>query len=385
MRNIRRLRSTLAVALLASAPATVALATPATITMQAFGKTTDGVAVSLFSLRNSRGVQADITNYGGIVTRLIVPDRQGRMGDVVLGYDSLEHYLAGSPYFGAIIGRYGNRIAHGRFSLDGVTYDRLAKNNEPGGIGCNLHGGAVGFDKVVWSASPAIVDGAPALRLTHRSIDGDEGFPGNLEVAVVYTLTEADELRIDYTATTDKPTPVNLTNHSYFNLKGEGEGDILGHVLTIAASRFTPVDRGLIPTGEIAQVRGTPFDFTAPAAIGARIDDPAEQLRFGKGYDHNWVLDHGGGRPALAATVYEPVTGRTLEVWTEEPGVQFYAGNFLNGSHVGKSGRPYRFRNGFCLETQHFPDSPHQPSFPSTILRPGETYRTTTIYKFGAR
>lgn len=358
-------------------------AAPSTITMQAFGKTPDGTEVTLYTLKNRNGLSVDITNYGGIVTRLLVPDRHGQLGDVVLGYNSVEDYIAGSPYFGALIGRFGNRIAHGKFTLDGIEYELPAKNNAPGGIPCHLHGGNVGFDKVVWEATPVIVDDQPALKLHYLSRDGEEGYPGNLDVTVTYTLTNDNALRIDYRATTDKPTPVNLTNHSYFNLKGEGEGTILDHVLQIAGAHFTPVNAGLIPTGEIAPVKGTPFDFTAPHAIGERIDADDEQIKFGGGYDHNWVLDNQDGSLALAAKVVEPVSGRTMEVWTREPGMQFYAGNFLDGSNVGKTGRPYIRRGGFCLETQHYPDSPNHPNFPSTILRPGEVYETTTVYKFG--
>lgn len=360
----------------------VAAASPSTVTMQAFGETKDGTAVELYTLRNANGLQADIMTYGGIVTRLLVPDRLGNLGDVVLGYNTLDAYIADNPYFGALIGRYGNRIANGSFTLDGETYT-LVTNDEPGGIPCHLHGGTVGYDKVVWKAKPAIIEGEAALALWYKSVDGEEGYPGTLKIKVVYTLTNDNELKIDYTATTDKATPVNLTNHSYFNLKGEGDGDILGHVLMFNADRYTPVDIGLIPTGKLAPVEGTAFDFTTPHAIGERVDWENEQLKLSNGYDHNWVLNNQDGSLALAATVYEPVSGRTMEVLTTEPGLQFYCGNFLNGSLIGKSGRPYHFRNGFCLETQHYPDSPNQPFFPNTVLHPGETYETTTIYRFG--
>lgn len=357
-------------------------ATP-TITMQAFGKTQDGTQVSLYTLKNANGISADISDYGGIIARLIVPDRHGRMGDVSLGYNTVEDYIKGSPYFGALIGRVGNRIKDGRFTLDGREYQLPALNNEPNGIPCHLHGGTVGFDKVVWEATPSIVKDEPVLKLHYLSKDGEEGYPGNLDVTVTYTLTNDNALRIDYHATTDAPTPVNLTNHCYFNLKGEGEGDILGHVLQLAASSYTPVDSGLIPTGEITPVEGTPFDFREPHSIGMRVDSDHEQLKFGGGYDHNWVLDNQDGSLALAAKVSEPVSGRTMEVWTREPGIQFYCGNFLDGSNIGKTGRAYEFRSALCLETQHYPDSPNQPNFPGIILHPGETYETTTIYKFG--
>lgn len=360
-------------------------AAPASITATSFGRMPDGRDVTLYSMVNAHGIRADITDYGAIIVRLFVPDRAGRLDDVVLGYNTLDAYLKASPYFGAVVGRYGNRIADGRFTLDGHAYS-LATNNAPAGIPCHLHGGRVGFDKVLWSATPKIADNVPSLRLRYRSPDGEEGYPGNLDVTVTYTLGDDNGLRIDYLATTDKATPVNLTQHAYFNLKGEGRGDILDHVLTINAAHTTTVNAGLIPTGNLAPVAGTPFDFTTPYAIGERIDNPGdEQLQWGKGYDHNWVLDRENPGLALAANVFEPRSGRHLEVWTEEPGLQFYSGNFLNGSHVGKSGRPYPFRGGFCLETQHFPDSPNQPTFPSTILRPGAEYRTTTVYKFGVR
>jgi aldose 1-epimerase len=316
--------------------------------------------------------------------RLLVPDRSGKFADVVLGFDSVEPYPKQSPYFGALIGRVSNRIAHGKFTLDGKTYT-LATNNSPGGVACSLHGGLVGFDKVIWDATTATRDGKPALRLRHASKDGEEGFPGTLNVEVIYSLTSDNGLRMDYTATTDKPTPVNLTNHSYFNLRGEGEGTILDHELTIHAARYTPVDAGLIPTGELAAVAGTPFDFTAPHRIGERIGRRDQQLEYGKGYDHNFVLDHARGELALSATVFERTSGRVLEVLTTEPGLQFYCGNFLDGKLTGKSGKPYVFRGALCLETQHFPDSINHPSFPTTVLRPGQTYRSTTLYRFSTR
>lgn len=351
------------------------------ITMKSFGKLPDGREARLHSLVNARGARADITDYGAIIVRLLVPDRAGRLADVVLGYERVEDYVRANPYFGAVVGRVGNRLGGGRFTLDGRTYE-LATNNAPGGLPCHLHGGNVGFDKVLWtveSATPA------SITFRYLSRDGEEGYPGNLDVRVTYTLGEDNALRVDYHATTDRPTPVNLTQHSYFNLKGEGEGDILDHVLTLRASRTTPVNAGLIPTGELAPVAGTPLDFTTPRRIGDRVDDAHEQLRFGRGYDHNWVIDGADGSLVLAAEVFEPASGRVMEVWTQEPGVQFYCGNFLDGSAVGKSGRAYVHRGGLCLETQHFPDSPNHAAFPNTILRPGETYRTSTVFKFGTR
>ncbi len=354
------------------------------ITTTSFGKLPDGREATLYTLTNAHGMRADITNYGAIIVRLLVPDRAGRLDDVVLGYNSVADYARNNPYLGAIVGRVGNRIAHGRFTLDGQTYP-LAQNNVPNGIPCHLHGGKVGFDKVLWSARPSVVAGAATLELTYRSADGEEGYPGNLDVTATYTLGADNSLRVDYRATTDRATPVNLTQHSYFNLKGEGRGDILDHVLQLNARRFTPGNAGLIPTGELAPVAGTAFDFTTPHRIGDRVDAPHEQLKFAGGYDHNWVLDAQAGQLALAATATEATSGRVMEVWTQEPGVQFYCGNFLDGSAIGKTGQPYARRSGFCLETQHYPDSPNQPAFPNTILRPGQTYRTSTVFKFSAR
>lgn len=356
----------------------------ATVTAAPFGRLPAGRPATLYTLTNAQGMRADITDYGAIVVRVTAPDRQDRWADVVLGFNRVEDYIKASAYYGAVVGRFGNRIAAGRFTLDGQAY-ALATNNTPGGIPCHLHGGEVGFDKVLWQAEPAVRDNVPGLKLTYLSRDGEEGYPGNLRVTVHYQLLNDNSLRIDYTATTDRATPVNLTQHSYFNLRGEGDGDILGHVLTIAARHLTPVTAGLIPTGALSPVAGTPFDFTTPHAIGERLGAADEQLRFGGGYDHNWVLDRRSEKLELAAEVYEPDSGRTLEVWTDEPGLQFYSGNFLDGSAVGKSQRPYRYRAGFCLEAQHFPDSPNQPAFPPTILRPGQEYRTTTLYKFGSR
>lgn len=352
---------------------------------QSFGRLPDGREVRLFTLQNASGARADITDFGGIVVRLLMPDRTGRLDDVVLGFGSVEPYVTCTTYFGALIGRFGNRIGGCRFTLDGTTYT-MAGNNTPAGIPCTLHGGNIGFDKVLWSATPFSAPGAAGLRLTYLSHDGEEGFPGNLSVTVEYRLTDANELRIDYSATTDKATPVNLTNHSYFNLRGEGRGDVLGHIVSLRAARFTPVTPGLIPTGELAPVAGTPLDFAAPRTIGARLAAQHPQLEYANGYDHNFVVDPApAGKPAPAAEVYEPETGRVLEMFTEEPGFQFYSGNFLDGSLTGKGGRAYGQRSGFCLESQHFPDSPNQPAFPSTILRPGERYRTATVYRFSTR
>ncbi|MCI0490666.1 MAG: galactose mutarotase [Blastocatellia bacterium] len=348
------------------------------IEKQPFGKTSDGQAVDLYTLTNTGGVEVKITNYGGTVVSLKVPDRNGHKADVVLGHDNLDGYMTNNPYFGSIIGRYGNRIGKGRFSLNGQEYT-LAKNNGEN----HLHGGIKGFDKVVWEAKEIDDKDGAGLSLNYVSKDGEEGYPGNLSVTVVYTLTDDNELKIDYTAATDKDTVVNLTHHSYFNLAGEGS--ILDHELMLEAGRFTPVDTGLIPTGELRSVKGTPMDFTQPTAIGARIDDDYEQLVLGKGYDHNWALESGGGKLSLAARVSEPKAGRVMEVYTTEPGIQFYTGNFLDGSITGKGGQVYQRRYGFCLETQHFPDSPNKPDFPSTLLKPGRKYMTTTVYKFSAK
>ncbi len=360
-------------------------AQPPAVTAQPFGILPDGRAATVYTLVNAQGMRADISDYGATLVRLFTPDRNGRLDDITLGYDRVEDYVKKSPYFGAIVGRYGNRIANGRFTLDGQTYT-LTTNNAPGGQPCHLHGGKVGFDKVLWRAEPLLERGMAGLRLRYTSADGEEGYPGRLEVTVTYWLTHDNTLRIEYHATTDKPTVVNLTNHAYFNLKGAGEGSVLDHILTLSARTYTPVTAGLIPTGERAPVAGTPFDFTTPQTLGARIDADHPQLRFGRGYDHNVVIDRPTtGGLAHAATVYAPASGRQLEVWTEEPGMQVYTGNFLNDSYVGKGGRTYGLRTGLCLETQHFPDSPNQPAFPSTVLRPGETYRTATEFRFTVR
>ena len=345
---------------------------------QPFGTMPDGRPVEKFRLTNAAGVTVEAISYGGIITSVTVPDRSGRMADVVLGFDTLEPYFKNDPFFGAIIGRYGNRIGKGTFTLDGQTYT-LAKNNGPN----HLHGGAQGFDKVLWNAEP--VAGQNAIAFTRTSPDGEEGYPGALTVRVTYTLTDRNELIVEYHATTDKATPVNLTQHSYFNLAGHASGDILRHELMLNADRYTPVDATLIPTGELAPVEGTPFDFRKPTPIGARIDDAHPQIKHGPGYDHNWVLNGTAGQMRLAARVVEPASGRTLEVATTEPGIQFYSGNFLDGSLTGKGGVKYARRTGFCLETQHFPDSPNQPAFPSTILRPGQEYRTRTVFTFGVQ
>jgi len=350
------------------------------ISKESFGKTADGESVDLFTLTNRNGMEARITNYGGIVTTLTAPDRNNKYADVVLGFNDLDSYLKGHPYFGALVGRYGNRIAKGRFTLNGVEY-KLAVNNGEN----HLHGGIKGFDKVVWTARSMRTKLGPALSLTYVSKDMEEGYPGNLTVKVVYTLTNNNELRIDYSASTDKDTVTNLTHHSYFNLAGEGTGDILNHQLLLKASRFTPTDAGSIPTGELRNVQGTPFDFLKSTAIGARINQDEEQLKFGGGYDHNWVVNGRAGALRQAASVYESTSGRVMDVWTTEPGIQFYTGNFLDGTLTGKSGKAYARRNGFCLETQHYPDSPNKPKFPTTTLRKGATYRSTTIYRFSAR
>ena len=350
------------------------------IKKDSFGKTNEGQEAAIYTLTNSKGVEARITDYGGIVVSLKVPDRSGKMDDVVLGFDNLDGYLKGHPFFGALVGRYGNRIGKGRFTLNGVEY-KLATNNGEN----HLHGGIKGFDKAVWKAKELKSNNGVGLELSYLSKDGEEGYPGNLSVRVVYTLTDKNELKIDYFATTDKDTVLNLTNHSYFNLAGQGNGDILKHEVTINADNFTPVDSTLIPTGEIKSVKNTPFDFTQSIAIGKRVEEDDEQLKFGKGYDHNFVVNGKPGVLRQAVKVVEPSSGRVMEVLTTEPGVQFYIGNFLDGSLTGKNGKVYQRRYGFCFETQHFPDSPNKPKFPSTTLKKGDTYRTTTIYRFGTQ
>lgn len=350
----------------------------ATFAREDFG-TVDGKKVELYTLTNRNGVEAKIMTYGGVVVSLKVPDRSRNLADIVLGYDNLAGYLQDTSYLGSIIGRYANRIAKGRFNLNRVEY-KLATNNGEN----HLHGGVKGFDKVVWNGTASTTPNGVRLKLTYTSRHMEEGYPGNLLVTVFYALTNNNELKIDYSATTDKATVVNLTQHSYFNLAGEGNGDILKHELMINANRFTPVDSTLIPTGELRSVSGTPLDFLKSIVIGARINNDEEQIKLGRGYDHNFVIN---GRPGLmrrAARAYEPSTGRVMEVWTTEPGMQFYSGNFLDGK-PGKGGKPYQIRYGFCLETQHFPDSPNQPKFPSTTLRKGARYQTSTIYKFSTR
>jgi aldose 1-epimerase len=345
------------------------------ISQKPFGVTKDGIPVELFTLRNANGAEVGICNYGGLVISLKVPDRNGHFGDVVLGYDNLAGYIKDTPYFGAMIGRYGNRIAKGKFTLDGKEYT-LAINNGPNA----LHGGLKGFDKVVWEPRILASVEGPSLELRYTSKDGEEDYPGNLSVTAVYTLTEDNGLKLQYTATTDKDTVLNLTQHSYFNLAGKGT--ILDHQVLMPADKFTPVDSTLIPTGELKPVDGTPFDFRTPSAIGARIAQDDEQLKFGNGYDHNWVMNKPMGQLGLMARVSEPTTGRVLEVFSTEPGLQFYTGNFLDGKITGKGGWVYQFRNGFCMEPQHYPDSPNQPNFPSVVLKPGQVYKNTIIFKF---
>lgn len=354
--------------------------TPPRITKANFGTTADGRFVEAYTIRNGKGMEMVVLTYGGIIQSLRAPDRTGAFDDIVMGFDTLAEYEAHSPYFGSLIGRVGNRIAGGAFTLDGRTYT-LARNNGPN----HLHGGVKGWDKLIWAADPFQDATGAGVLLTLTSPDGDEGYPGTVTAHVRYTLTPDNRLIVDYHATTDKPTIINLTQHSYFNLGGAKTPDILGHELLINADRFTPVDATLIPTGVLAPVEGTPFDFRVPTAIGARIDADHEQIAHGPGYDHNFVLTRAGDGLELAATVYEPVTGRTLEIRTTEPGLQFYAGNFLDGSFTGKGGRAYPRRSGFCLETQHFPDAPNQPAFPSIELRPDGEYRSQTVFAFGVR
>lgn len=339
-----------------------------------------GQPVKLYTLTNRHGMEAKITNYGATVVSLVVPDREGRMEDVLLGYDTLEGYLQSTFYVGPVVGRYANRIAKGRFKLNGKEYKLAANNGEN-----HLHGGINGFDKVVWKARTLRTRDGDAVELSYLSPDGEEGYPGNLLVRVVYTLTNRNELRIDYSATTDKDTIVNLTNHAYFNLAGHGNGQILNHSLMINADRFTPSDEKAIPTGELRSVAGTPFDFRRATVIGARIEQNDEQLKFGRGYDHTFVINGWAGTLRQAARASEPTTGRVMEVWTTEPGMQFYTGNYLESAMRGKGGKAYGERYGFCLETQHFPDSPNKPRFPSTVLRKGARFASTTVYKFSAQ
>jgi aldose 1-epimerase len=348
------------------------------ITKKPFG-VVDGKPVDLYTLTNNNGLIAKITNYGGIVTSLLVPDRFGKLGDIVLGYDNVDSYVKNNPYFGALIGRYGNRIGKGKFTLDGREYSLAINNGEN-----TLHGGNKGYDKVIWKAREIKTQEGVGLELTYLSPDKEEGYPGNLSMRVDYILTNRNELKVIYFATTDKKTVVNLTHHSYFNLACGGT--ILEEELMLEADKFTPVDMNLIPTGELRSVQGTPFDFTKSTAIGSRIDQDDEQLRFGKGYDHNFVLNKSGNDAlSLAAALYEPKSGRFMEVFTTEPALQFYSGNFLDGTIKGKGGQVYSYRSGLCLEAQHFPDSPNKPDFPSTVLNPGEEYRQTTVYKFSTK
>lgn len=347
------------------------------LTKRPFGSLPSGEQIHLYTFTNSNGVEVSITNFGGRVVNLLIPDRNGELEDVALGFDNLDGYLEKNPYFGALVGRCANRIANARFTLDGHTY-QLAANDGPN----SLHGGTKGFDKVVWTPSEVSIQGDPALQLEYLSVDGEDGYPGNLDVRVTYRLTEGNELHIDYQAMTDKKTVLNLTNHSYFDLSGQGKGNVLDHVVTINADRFTPVDHKLIPTGELKSVAGTPFDFRRPVRVGERIDEKNEQLKLGIGYDHNFVLNRDGDGLVLAARATEPKSGRVLEVLTTQPGIQFYTGNHLTGSVRGKGGVLYGFRTGFCLETQHFPDSPNQKAFPSTELSPGEEFRQSTVFRF---
>lgn len=358
--------------------ASVKAAAQLNVSEASFGKLPTGEAASLYTLTNANGIVIKATNYGGIITEMHTPDKNGKMGDIVLGFDNITDYLNNKAFLGAFIGRYGNRIAKGQFTIDGKQY-QVSVND-----GANsLHGGAVGFNKLLWDAKPFKTPKSVGLTLTHTSPDGDQGFPGNLKVTVVYELTNDNELVMKYNAVTDKATPVNLTQHSYFNLAGSG--DILSHNLMINADRYTPVDTALIPTGELAPVAGTPFDFRSSHTIGKMIEQENAQLKNGKGYDHNYVLNKKSAKElSLAARVEEPTSGRVLEVYSEEPGVQFYSGNFLDGSMTGK-GVNYKLRSGFCLEPQHFPDSPNQAKFPSTIVKPGEVYSTKMTYKFSVQ
>ncbi len=371
------LAASLAMAVLAEKSAEMAKS----MEKKVFGTTADGKTADLYTLKNKTGMQVSITNFGATVVSIMVPDKAGKMADVALGYDDLAGYELNKNYLGVLVGRYGNRIAHGKFSIDGTEYT-LAKNNGDN----SLHGGIKGFNKAMWEAKDVSKGGEAAVEMKYVSKDSEEGYPGNLSVTVVYTLTNKNELKIDYSATTDKKTVVNLTNHTYFNLAGQGNGDILKQDLMINADTFTPVDSGLIPTGELKKVEGTPFDFRKATAIGARIEANDEQIKLGGGYDHNFVLNRKAATGlSLAARASDAASGRAMEVWTTEPGVQFYTGNFLDGSFKGKGGIAYQKRTALCLETQHFPDSPNHPSFPTTLVKPGEKYHTTTVYKFEAK
>jgi aldose 1-epimerase len=360
-------------------PSTQTTTSQSSITHEPFGRTQDGTPVEIYTLQNDNGMVVRIMTYGGIIQTIKVPDKSGQMGDVALGYDTLDGYLTNSPYFGALIGRYGNRIAKGHFTLDGKEYS-IFTNNVPN----TLHGGRIGFDKKVWTVDRAEVgQRGPILVLSYTSPDGEEGYPGTLKVTATYTLLASENtLRLRFRATTDKDTVVNLTGHSYFNLAGQGQGTILDHVVYIDADKYTPVDNTLIPTGEIAPVEGTPFDFRKPTAIGARINDDNEQLKFGGGYDHNFVMNHPMDKLGLDARVTDPKSGRVFEIWSTSPGIQFYSGNFLDGTIIGKGGTVYVHRGAFAMEPQHYPDSPNQPNFPSTVLHPGEIYHNAIVYKF---
>jgi aldose 1-epimerase len=364
----------------AAAPqAAAASAGKASIEVKPFGQTPDGQKVQIYTLVNAKGMKAQIMEYGAIVTSLTAPDKNGKMDDIVMGHDNLADYFKSKSYFGAIVGRYGNRIGKGRFTIDGKEYSVTVND----GVN-HLHGGAKGFDKVVWQSEKVETPEGVGVKLTYLSKDGEEGYPGNVKAIVTYFLTNDNTLRVDYEATTDKATPINLTHHGYWNLTGM-QRDILGHQLMINADKTTPVDSGLIPTGKLANVEGTPFDFRKATAIGARIDANDEQLKFGKGYDHNWVLNKKDSEMSVAAELYEPTSGRVLTISTTEPAIQFYSGNFLDGTITGKDGKVYKHRFALCLETQHYPDSPNKSNFPSTILKPGQTYKTTTIHKFSTR
>ena len=351
-----------------------------TIVENPYGSIKGGKEISSFSFKNRHGVEMEVINYGAIVTTLRVPDRKGKLADVVLGFDNIEQYVSDKSYFGAICGRVGNRIAEGNFNLGGKDYN-LAKNDN----GNHLHGGIKGFNKRVWDAEIIENDGSPGLKLFYLSKDGEEGYPGNLSISVIYSLTDQNELKIEYEATTDQLTVINPTHHGYFNLSGAGEGDILDHELWINADKFTPVRQGLIPTGELKNVRNTPMDFREATRIGKRINQEDKQLEIGLGYDHNWVLNDWYSSLRLAVTLYEPLSGRFMEVLTTEPGMQFYSGNFLDGSSKGKLGKQYHHRSALCLEADHFPDSVNQPSFPTVVLKPKDIYTQTTVYRFSTK
>jgi aldose 1-epimerase len=374
--KVRKSTFVILILIVSCMPFAMSADSPRSVKKEAFGST-QGSPVELYTLTNARGMEVRAINFGGIIVSIRVPDKVGHFDDVTMGFDKLDGYLTNNPHFGSLIGRYANRIGGAKFTLDGVEY-KLAANDGPN----TLHGGINGFDKYIWKTESFENAEGVGLILTRTSKDGEEGFPGNLSVKVKYTLTDQNTLVVDYEATTDKATPVNLTQHTYFNLSGEGHGDILGHELTLNADRFTPVDKTLIPTGELRSVKNTPLDFSKTATVGARINDPYEQMVLGHGYDHNFVVNRTGAGLVWAARMHDPASGRTVEVSTTEPGLQFYSGNFLDGSLTGKQGHVYQRRSGFAFETQHYPDSPNRPEFPSTILRPGQVYKSQTIYKF---